>query len=142
VLIDSEGKDCPGNVALSISQAYSTIYGKCAQFDVVVKHRAIENWLIADPQAISLQKGRFKIAASFVKKVSPNKADAVNAAADLLSSIAIGREYHKRQDPKKITERQDPVRVAKNSRSFTKRKSSRLVEKQLGQSVLFSTRGK
>lgn len=118
VLIDSEGQPCPGTFATQIQSAFSQVHGTQITFAAVVKHRAIENWLLADPDAFNGMRARFLVEDRIVNQVANNKADHVLNPAKVLDSMAQKASYHKRNDPPKIAAHQDPLRVAKNSRSF------------------------
>lgn len=117
VLVDMEQRDCcVGDVVNSYHQALTR---KCpgVALDVVVKHRTYENWLIADLDAIRSLPARFNVSQSLVRKVSPNKADNVDAYA-LLKRAARGKPYDKVLDAKRIADKASALNVAKNSRSY------------------------
>lgn len=119
VLIDSEGADCPGLFSTAIHNAFNEVYSASnIRFKVVAKHWSLENWLIADTDAIKCLKGRFKISDSLVNKVTGDRADHESNPVRELNKIALKQPYHKRHDPKKIAEHQTPEKMAKNSRSF------------------------
>ena len=119
ILIDSEGTSCPNTFPLLLKNAFVALYGK-PNFEVVLKDRAIENWLIADIDALKKSPARFKVTSAFANQVVPNKADAVGQPCELLSSIVHKGGYLKGSDPETIMKHQDPLKVATNSRSFRK----------------------
>ena len=115
VLLDLE--DCPscaGERAQLIERELSQLTG--LRVSVVLKHRAFENWLIADVEAVRAISGRFVISKAAERKVSPNKADHVDGYAWL--SAASGRRYEKVDDARRILSRSSVGRIASNSRSF------------------------
>ncbi len=119
ILIDSEGTSCPHTFPLLLKNAFETLYGE-PKFEVVLKDRAIENWLIADIDALKKSPARFNVTNAFVNQVAPNRADAVGKPCELLNSIVHKGDYRKGRDPETIMKHQDPLRVATNSRSFRK----------------------
>lgn len=133
VLIDLEDREeCPGMFAKMIEEAYTQLGYKVS---VVVKNICLKNWLIADPYALKVMGSRFNIEESFLKKVSPNKADRVKNPLHELNKICIKKDYHKRKDALQIAKKLNPETVAANSRSF--RRFLRLVghAKYLSQSI-------
>jgi len=117
LLIDREDReDCPPKLAAEIAEALER-RGESG-ISVVVKDRALENWLVADPDCFAALPARFRPGKSFARSVSPNRADSVRDAAALLDRAAIGPGYHKRHDPPRILEAIDVATAAKNSRSF------------------------
>jgi hypothetical protein len=117
VLIDCEDPGrCPGVFAREIEHALAKL--KWPGVHVVVKRLKFENWLIADVQALTKMRGRFRVSRAFEKRVSPNKADNVPDATAELGRLCQGTAYHKRKDPLEIAEHQEPGRIAENSRSF------------------------
>jgi len=117
LLIDREERqDCAPELAARIAEALGR-RGECG-ITVVVKDRAFENWLVADPGCLAALRARFRPTKAFMRRVSPNKADNVRDAESLLSQIAVGPSYHKRHDPLKILGAMNVEAAAKNSRSF------------------------
>jgi hypothetical protein len=84
---------------------------------VVIKDRTLENWLIADLQALRQQHARFTITAALARQVEPDKADRVNAL-NFLNRATNGRSYDKKVDGVNIAERMDVDKAAQNSRSL------------------------
>lgn len=86
---------------------------------VVVKNWCLENWLVADIDALEALKGLFdeKRVASIKSAISPDKADNVDAL-QLLNNAARKQPYHKTNDPQRIIRHWDVLRAAKNSRSL------------------------
>lgn len=132
VLIDREDRPSASKFATELKQAFSSRYAGIA-FEVVVKDSCIENWLLADPEALRAQPRRFKLTDAVINRVVPNKADSVDAQ-NLLNSIAVKFEYDKGADPTRIASLQKPHSIAANSRSF--RRFLRVLEdpKYVGQS--------
>ncbi len=117
LLLDREDRsECPPRLAGQIAKALDRL-GEPG-INVVVKNRAIENWLIADPGCPGKLEGRFRSATALTKRVSPNKADNVRKAASLLDRIAVRRPHHKRRDPPRIVQAMDVASAAGNSRSL------------------------
>ena len=118
VLIDREenSQKCPPEFANQIKHAFTKLGYN--DIRVVIKNRTFENWLIADVEALKQMPGRFKVTKTFERTVSPNKADNVVDAEELLNKIAIKHRYHKRRDAARITAVQEALNMAKNSRSF------------------------
>lgn len=117
LLIDREERqECAPELAARIAEALGR-RGESG-VTVVVKDRALENWLVADPDCFAALSARFHPPKSFARRVSPNKADSVRDAAFLLNRIAVRRPYHKRHDPARILAALDVTAAAKNSRSF------------------------
>lgn len=118
VLIDSEGQACPGQFAQQIRAAFQHIHGNQVVFEAVVKHHAIENWLLSDPDAFMAMRARFQLVPGVANCVLNNKADHNSNPTRLLDKMARKTEYHKKNDPPRIASHQDPGRMAMNSRSF------------------------
>lgn len=116
VLIDNEDHPNPPYFAKQLKAAFSARYENIV-FEVVVKNSCIENWLIADLEAIKAQPKRFRLTDAIIKQISPNKSDSVDAQS-VLDKIAIKFDYDKGNDPTRIARMQDPIRIAGNSRSF------------------------
>jgi hypothetical protein len=124
LLLDMEARaGCPGLLAEELAAEVQKRLGdSCpiAGVGVVVKMRAFENWLVADPQAIRALPGLFDKASAATGRVSPDKADRVDAIKLLKNCMRAGRTYHKRRCAEEICSRLDPLRAASNSRSFRK----------------------
>jgi hypothetical protein len=116
VTLDRESRDeCPGELASSIADILTR---SCAvDVAVVVKNRKLENWLIADMDALAKHPARFRVSKTVRRKVSPNKADACDALT-LLKSMTINKSYNKVPDSQLILGTADPLTIAANSRSF------------------------
>lgn len=116
VLIDIENLDvCPGDRASSLERVF--IDRGYENIEVVIKKRQFENWLIADPDAIS-QLRNFDMSEGFRRSVN-NNADNVDDPVRLLSNIKNDRRYfHKTKDGSAIAKQVDYLRIASNSRSF------------------------
>lgn len=121
-LIDREDQPiCPGQWASEIAQALSR---KCASYGVqrsrvVIKDSCYENWLISDTAVFRGMPRRFKMSEADIRKITPNKADRVDAQA-ILKRAAINHDYSKVGDAVRIMASADPLRMAANSRSFRK----------------------
>ncbi len=85
---------------------------------VVVKDRKLENWLVADPEAIRESlRGRFVLSAADERAILGDAADTANAEA-ILKRAAIKDAYSKVPDAQRILRVTDPLRMGANSRSF------------------------
>jgi hypothetical protein len=116
VLLDLEDrKECPGDFAEAITKALHAAGFVNAM--ALVKRTCFENWLVADPDALSEMPARFDVQEWFRNAVIPNKADSVKAES-LLARICHKDSYNKRSDPPRILSRAHPERIARNSRSF------------------------
>jgi len=117
VLLDREMRgDCPGEIAIEVLAAVRSLCGTGIDFTVVLKDRCFENWLVADVQSLKAQPGRFRVSNAAERKISPNKADSIDAQR-LLSSIVIGRDFQKVEDAKNCLKNASLDRMAQNSRS-------------------------
>jgi hypothetical protein len=116
VLIDKEDHPSAPGLAATLRAAFDARYPGVA-FEVVVKNSCIENWLVADLDALRAQPKRFRVTNAEVRKIMPNKADSIDAQ-NLLNKMAIKFEYDKGADPARIAANQDPRRAAAHSRSF------------------------
>lgn len=115
LLIDFEDKNgCPSKHSKDIEAAFKSLSWNVS---VVTKVKCFENWLIADIEAIKKLPKRFKVTTSVERTVTPNKADNIANAQEMLSQLSLG-EYHKRKDPVQLAKHLDPLRMAANSRSF------------------------
>lgn len=84
---------------------------------VVLKVRAFENWLIADPKAFAKLRGMFQYRKRIEKAVVPDKADNLDAL-DLLKRCSRNGCFEKVKGAKAVCKNLDPRRAAENSRSF------------------------
>lgn len=117
VLIDREDQpECPSELAKEIEGAFRRLGH--TNVSIAIKNRCFENWLISDIQVFKKLSARYKLTEAFTKTVTPNKADSIENAVDLLNKICVGAEYHKRRDAAQITKLQDIYEVGKHSRSF------------------------
>jgi hypothetical protein len=118
VLIDREERqECPGHLAASLAgQLAGAVFCPVA---VVIKNRTLENWLVADFDAMSGLQGRFSFTAADRNGVVPNRADGADALK-MLKRASGKREYDKVPDAQRILGAADPIRMAANSRSFRK----------------------
>ncbi|HYC93384.1 MAG TPA: DUF4276 family protein [Thermoanaerobaculia bacterium] len=117
VLLDRETRDeCPGGFAASLADTLARV---CPgpSFDVVVKNRQFENWLVADPDALSAQIGRFRLTDGQRRQIVPNKADTIDALA-LLKIVVRQHDYEKVKDAVRIMSHATAANMAENSRSF------------------------
>ena len=116
ILIDRENNDdCPTTIAENLVRAFDRLGH---EVQVVVKNRSFENWLIADPGALAIQRQRFSVSRAVRRKISPNKADNIDDAFAILNRCAIRTAYHKRRDAITICEKLDLALAASNSRSI------------------------
>jgi hypothetical protein len=119
-LIDFETRaTCPGSWARLLEDALRIAYEglSISEYKVVMKTRKFENWVLGDPSAIASMSGRFNVSASDLERITPDKADHVDAAA-LLSKMALNKSYDKIDDAERILTKADPLNIAANSRSF------------------------
>lgn len=86
---------------------------------VVVKNRAFENWLIADPAAIDRIPKRFRLEASERRRIMQGQADNLDAQK-LLKRNCLQGQYEKRLDARRILDQANPENMALHSRSFRK----------------------
>jgi hypothetical protein len=118
VIVDREDDPtCPAMLALNLETAFNEQgFSVC----VAIKNRCFENWLIADPQAFRSMRARFSVSRSFVRSVSPNRADANSNPCRLINRIVRGQggEYHKRKDACNLASKLNVEEAARNSRSF------------------------
>jgi hypothetical protein len=117
VLIDREDRECAVEFARGLSDAIS----RQGQQDVrvIVKDRCLENWLIADPGALTKLKG-FAVTAAFSRNVR-GKADAITDPTRELARMRVSKKpYHKAKDGLAIAQKLDPNTCCRNSRSFRK----------------------
>lgn len=117
LLIDREDRqECPVQLATSIEDAFRAM--DCSHVHVAVKDRKFENWLIADADVFRNLQARYRVTQAFRRAISPNKADSVADAEELLNRIVVSGEYHKRRDAAQITALLNATNMAQNSRSF------------------------
>ncbi|WP_006575606.1 DUF4276 family protein [Cupriavidus sp. HPC(L)] len=121
ILIDREDHPCAVQFSQELRTAFNKLYSDTKiDFQVVVKDKSIENWLIADPVALKTMTARFKVSAAFEKAIQNKCCDSITNPIDLLNSISIKKRYHKGDDPASICKQQNPLRAAANSRSYRK----------------------
>jgi hypothetical protein len=87
-----------------------------AAVTVVVKNRTFENWLLADLDALTVQRRRFRVSRTTRSMIEPDKADNVDAL--LLIGRCVQGDYDKVADAKRIMSHADALRIAQHSRSF------------------------
>jgi hypothetical protein len=120
LLIDREtNQECPGILAARITAALrpSCTPGAIRQITVVIKNSKFENWLVADVDAVTSLRRRFRLGTSAVRSIRPNKADSTDAL-ELLKRAAIRTQYDKVTDAMRIMGIADGMLMAGNSRSF------------------------
>jgi hypothetical protein len=116
VVLDLESDAaCAGTVAAAIAHALHNV--SPIPVHVVLKDRMLENWLVADIDAVARLTARFRIRGADRAAVAPNRADRIDALA-LLRRTAQKKAYDKRRDGQKILASSDPATMASNSRSF------------------------
>jgi hypothetical protein len=116
VLLDREQQsDCPGKIANTLESGFARIINKPVR--VAIKNSKYENWLIGDLGALKAHPKRYNVTAALEKRVVPNKADNLDAEAELKRSIIKG-QYDKVPDSDLILKSADVDSLAKNSRSF------------------------
>lgn len=118
LLIDKETRpECSGELAQQIErEAQGRL--KVANVRVVLKVTKLENWLVADPQALRELPGLFKDVERIEKQVA-GRADTVDAHT-LLKTCSRKPSYDKKVGAIEICKKLDPERARKNSRSFRK----------------------
>lgn len=115
ILVDREQRvECPGEFAVALGRSAQTMVD--TKVGVVVKNRCFENWLIADLDALGCQPGRFRVSASMKRRVTPNKADLIDALPEIKAAV-LG-DYDKVADSERILANADVSRCALHSRSF------------------------
>ncbi|HYU30739.1 MAG TPA: DUF4276 family protein [Thermoanaerobaculia bacterium] len=123
ILIDKETRqECTGPLVEEIERAARSrlqSLSKTADVQVVLKVTKLENWLVADPQALRDLPGLFEHVERIEKQVVPGRADTVDAH-ELLKVCSHKRSYDKKAGAIKICGKLDPERARKNSRSFRK----------------------
>lgn len=120
ILIDREDHDCPVDFAKNLHAAFNDMYSNTGiEFRIVIKDKKIENWLIADIEALRKIPGRFEISLKFERSIL-GKADNIGDAVSLINTATGKKRYHKGEDPTLICRHQDPLRASKNSRSYRK----------------------
>lgn len=129
VLLDRETNPlCAGGLAAqvqsAIRQRFTSRQGR--RVSVVIKDKKFENWLVADVTAIRELGGRFKLSQSQLRIITPDRADSIADAEQLLRSAAARPGYNKTHDAMQIMAKADLLRIAENSRSF--RRMLRCVE--------------
>jgi hypothetical protein len=116
VVLDLETDQvCPGSRAEEIRVAVQRTTH--LPIKVVLKNRMLENWIVADVEAVRSFSARFTITGAFKTAVSPNRADGSDAI-QLLHKATNRKAYDKLQDGAKILKVSDPTNIAANSRSF------------------------
>lgn len=123
VLIDKETRpDCTVELVQAVErEARARLRDLSSTMDlqVVFKVSMFENWLAADPTALSGLPGLFEHVERIERQVSSGRADSVDAL-DLLKACSKQRSYDKVSGAVAICKGLDPVRAAGNSRSFRK----------------------
>ncbi len=120
VLIDLEDRDCPIKFAEELKLAFQRAYSELTIVPVV-KHSAIENWMIADIDALKAMPKRFGNIDSVESQLARYRCvDKFRNPIRLLNQIAIKTEYHKTQDPPRIAPKQNIETMLTKSRSFRK----------------------
>lgn len=119
VLIDREQRDeCCGATAETITGALRRQEVWPFDLDVVLKNRTLENWLIADVEALRAQHGRFRIDEGAAREIAVAGADTLDAYVLLKKWTTSPPSYHKVRDSARIFAHAEPSRIASTSRSF------------------------
>jgi hypothetical protein len=119
LLIDKEKRtECSGELAQQIEREARSRFG-AADVRVVLKVTKLENWLVADPEALRDLPGLFEQVERIEKRVVPGRADTVDALG-LLKTCSGKRAYDKKKGAVEICKKLDPERARQNSRSFRK----------------------
>lgn len=123
LLLDKEDRqDCTVELAEAIRREAASrlaLLPVPAQVHVVLKVSKLENWLVADPQALRELPGLFEDVDRIERQVAPGRADQVDALT-LLRGCSRKRVYVKTDGAAAICRKLDPARAAANSRSFRK----------------------
>jgi len=120
LVIDKETRpDCTIELVREIEREARDRLQEKVELQVVLKVTKLENWLVADPQALRELPGLFENVESIEKKVAPGRADGVDAHA-LLKTCSRKRSYEKKAGAVEICKKLDPERARENSRSFRK----------------------
>jgi hypothetical protein len=124
LLIDKETRtECTGELVEEIErEARSHLATLTTEVDlrVVLKVTKLENWLVADPQALRALPGLFENVERIERQVAPGRADSVDAYALLKSCVRKRAAYEKKAGAIEICKKIDPDRAGLNSRSFRK----------------------
>ena len=122
IVIDKESRsECTGELAAAIEKEAKkrlASFTDSADVRVVLKVTKLENWLVADPQALRELKGLFENVERIEKQVT-GRADSVDAHA-LLKTCSRKQSYDKKAGAIEICKKLDPERARRNSRSFRK----------------------
>jgi hypothetical protein len=120
LVIDKETRpECTIELVQEIEREARSRLDEKVGLRVVLKITKLENWLIADPQALRDLPGLFEHVERIEKQVAPGRADAVDAHG-LLKTCSRKRAYDKKAGAIEICKKLDPERARKNSRSFRK----------------------
>lgn len=121
VVIDKEKRpECTGPLVQEIErEARRHLQTTSVDVRVVLKVTKLENWLIADPQALRDLPGLFEHVERIEKQVAHGRADAADAHG-LLKTCSRKRSYDKKSGAIEICKKLDPERARQNSRSFRK----------------------
>jgi hypothetical protein len=123
LLVDKETRsECSGELADAIrreAEARLKTLALPMALHVVLKVTKLENWLVADPQALRELPGVFEDVDRIERQVAKGRADAVDAL-QLLRGCARKRVYVKTDGAVAICRKLDPARAAANSRSLRK----------------------
>jgi hypothetical protein len=124
LLIDKETRtECTGELVAEIGrEARARLANLTSGVDlqVVLKVTKLENWLVADPQALRALPGLFENVERIERQVAPGRADSVDAYALLKSCVRKRAAYEKKTGAIEICKKIDPERAGLNSRSFRK----------------------
>lgn len=122
ILIDKETRpDCTVELVRAVereARARLRNFSSTVDLQVVIKVSMFENWMAADPAALSGLPGLFEHVERIERQVSGGRADSVNAL-ELLKGCS-KRSYDKVSGAVAICKGLDPARAAGNSRSFRK----------------------
>jgi hypothetical protein len=123
LLIDKETRrECTGPLVEEIereARKHLRSLSRTAKVRVVLKVTKLENWLVADPQALRELPKLFEDVERIEKQVVTGRADAVDAHA-LLKACTRKGSYNKKACAIEICRKLDPERACLNSRSFRK----------------------
>jgi hypothetical protein len=120
VLLDLETRDeCPGEFAQLLKRLIDKkVDGIGICVEVVIKAKALENWLVADLPCLSNSPALFPDRDRVANTVPAGNADGVNALEILERASGSRRRYDKVSGAVAICKSLHPGRAAVNSRSF------------------------
>jgi hypothetical protein len=118
ILLDLEDQPCPVTRAQTLRAAFHA--EGYTDIEVVIKQSCFENWLIADETLFQKQKTKlFQAPEGYSRKIA-NRADALDAEAELKRMKTPGENFRKGKHGHELAKKAEPLHMAQNSRSFRK----------------------